>query len=554
MPDPTNPFLPIPQIPFPAVARKTNEPAYTAFPVEWDNQGNYFEVIPENFTTKINEENAGVKINQKEVEQPLISVPIEDMTKVPKDVIETPGLKSFYGKLTEPDSNPFVGIKGLSNNENQTIDYTPFLSPEERLIAMAPEGPKGVTVAEAAMPKVIMNPFIANVSGPKITSINPIPSENTGKDSKYDIAEKYYAGKAGLDAVALFNNMIQPEPPSLQVKLPHYERMKLNPEPYDTMRSEMRDQGTQAYRMQRENVSQASDLMKGLAAVTSGIQQGLMQVGMQQAGAEQQMQQANQQIASQETDQQTQMLNQEAAANYQIQQQAQMVKDSMISKQLESLNNTAGAFTKYSLMKEHTERQDKMNKLASEINNELQAALVENELIDNALGSEDFKTYYSSLKSEELKKIREGLLSDEKYKALSEYYGGVAPDYSRWVMMQDSPEYQRKLQHIAGAKEFEKKYPTAPKKEDYTSDIDWQNAEREYKNQEAIYNKIKSDPMYSAIELESQYWKEALGKFNESDLKKSAAENYLSSRGLTSQKELFGRIKSITDRTRQFEG
>jgi hypothetical protein len=387
----------------------------------------------------------------------------------------------------------------------------------------------------------------------------PVPKPETNTEiqtpnNKFGLAEGYYLGNAMLNASAAINNMVQPEPPSIQAKIPHFERQRLNPEPYDNMRSQIRDQGTQAYRLQRENISQASDLMKGLAAVTSGTQQGLMNIGMQQAGAEQQIQNANQQISMQEQSMQTDVLNNEAVTNWKIQDEFYKTKGQAISSALAAMSQTGGQYAKYKTMQDMVSKQDAINKSAAEVNNQMQASLLEYQLAESALSSQEYQDYYKSQRSAEQERINKELLGDDKYKSFNDYYNGVIPSYSSYQYNIDSPESQEKLRTVNVAKRFQSEYPlgAAPDETKFVNDPDgYKAAVAQYNKYKEYNDKYNNDPRYKAYEAEQAFWKEALEKFNESTLKKSTAETYLKSRNLRTQSEVFERLKSISERGAQ---
>ena len=594
MPDPTNPFLPIPQIPFPAVARKTKEPAYTEYPVEFDNQGNYFEVIPDpsiddsqnsqivepdskkmympGYWDNIDDEGSPEKIKSLATINPFMDKVANLANDIPLPGTyksKAPAFAGEYEKAKQLAKDeylsgqqtvaPDVKIFGL-DGYGPEIDYTPFISPEERLIAMAPEGPvrepETMATLNTKMPNVMMNPF--RLQGMKInTEINPLTQDDV-KD--LDIAEKYYAGKAGLDAVALFNNMIQPEPPSLQVKLPHYERMKLNPEPYDTMRSEMRDQGTQAYRLQRENVSQASDLMKGLAAVTSGTQQGLMQVGMQQAGAEQQNQQVNQQIASQETDQQTQMLNQEAAMNYQTQQQAQQFKDTMISNQLGRIGETAGAYAAYVTNKELAKKMTDLSKYQADTGNAIQLQMLKYQIGQNEMNSDIYKEAEAADLKKYMEETKKKLYEEERFKQLRDVYG---ENYDFTLINEREKSFKELEMNL---ERMNKSYngfnnpPVLPEKTaDMTAD-QWkmvQDAHEkkayqfEQDKKQYLAAKEKYEQQKPIIDLEKRFIEDLKTTYNVSGKRQDFRSSWMRDRGLEDISQIYQNIESLMNPNRQ---
>lgn len=382
-----------------------------------------------------------------------------------------------------------------------------------------------------------------------ITNTTNIPPKN-----KFGTPEAYYLGKSMLDATALINNMVQPQPPSIQMKLPHYERQRLNPEPYDNMRSQMRDQGTQAYRLQRENISQASDLMKGLAAVTSGTQQGLMQVGMQQASADQQIQGINQQISMQEQGAQTQILNQEATTNYQIQAQAQQFKDQMISAQLARLGDTAGAYAKYANMKDIVSKQEKINKAAIQSTNEIQNAMLQYQLQKDAMDSEEYKSAWAQHWNKTLDQMSIDKVKDQKYNLVKEYYGETTPNYSDYRRRATDPAFvQDYYQKRNSYDMFQKLYPggVAPDRSKYANDADYNTALADFQKYEKDSKAYEENKTYKAFEQEQDFWKTISAEKDEASERKKFADMYMKDRGIFTTEQFMAAIQASLERSQQ---
>jgi hypothetical protein len=389
---------------------------------------------------------------------------------------------------------------------------------------------------------------------PKPETTTTTTTETQEKKNKFGVPEAYYLGKSMLDATALIRNMVQPQPPSLQMKIPHYERQRLDPTPYDAMRSQMRDQGTQAYRLQRENISQASDLMKGLSAVTSGTQQGLMNVGMQQAGAEQQIQGINQQISMQEQQQQTQMLNQEAATNYQIQQQAQQYKDQMVSAQLQRLGDTAGAYAKYVNMKDIASKQDTVNKAAIQSNLDIQNAMLQYQMHKDAMDSDEYKSAWAQHWTKTLDQMSTDKIKNEKFGALKEYYGEMSPRYSDYQRIAMDPTFTKSYyQNKNNYENFQRLYPggVAPDKTKYANDDDYNKAVAEYQKAEASSKAFTEDKSYKQFEEMQQFWTEIGNERNESGERKKFADQYMQQRGYYTTEQLLETVKEALDRSKQ---
>lgn len=480
-------------------------------------------------------------------------------------------------KLILPDNTPYEAIfnpgQALTMDEGQS-------GPEQKLPVSLPPVPEelipyppkleyksifdlgkspdylGMSNENITIPEP--DPYISNE--PEITldkKTNPINPTNPlvqNPKNKFGTPEAYYLGKSMLDATALINNMVQPQPPSIQMKLPHYERQRLNPEPYDTMRSQMRDQGTQAYRLQRENISQASDLMKGLAAVTSGTQQGLMQVGMQQAGAEQQIQGINQQISMQEQGAQTQILNQEVATNYQIQAQAQQFKDQMISAQLARLGDTAGAYAKYANMKDIATKQDMVNKAAIQSNNEIQNAMLQYQMHKDAMDSEEYKSAWSQHWSKSLDQMAIDKVADDKYNLVKEYYGATTPNYGDYRRRATNPVFVQDYYNKKNAHDmFQKLYPggVAPDKTKYANDADYNAALADFEKSKANSAAYNENKTYKAFEQEQDFWSSLGNEKNESAERKIFADQYMKERGIFTSEQFMNAIQSSLERSRQ---
>jgi len=501
--------------------------------------------------------------------------------------------------IQQPLETPY--LDALMNQGNVPVDYLPFASEDEmnkfyNPITQEPEVNNETSSTNNIAPELINIPFkksdiysnidntaknmplpgldeeaskrqsisnIIDINSYNLPNIVKKPEYNFGqKDiteeqtqtpkNKFGTPESYFLGKSLLDATALMNNMVQPQPPSLQMKIPHYERMRLDPTQYDAARSDIRGQGTQAYRMSRENMSQASDLMKGLSAITSGTQQNLMNVGVQQAAAQDQINKTNQEISAQEQSQQTQILNQETATNYQIQAQAQQFKDQMISQQLSNLTGTAGAYAKYAAIKEYVNKQDEFTKKQAQFNNELQANLLEYEISNKALESDEYGDYLKSEKKKEQERIKSELLGSEKYQTLNQYYNGVMPDYSTYVMNEDSPQTKEKLRTIFNAKQHVQKYPDLKEPEKGTlSDEEYKDAINRYNESKQIYDYYESEPAFKMYESEQQYWKDWLSQYNETKFANKAAESYLKTKGLPTTIETLQKLKALSERSQQ---
>ena len=528
---------------------------------------NGFEMVPEDAIPLSSYKLQNIpKLNPKIEDVMGTTVPIPNPDLVNPETLE---YDPFTGLPIQKkfDQNVFPDFGLNTEGPKVSLDISPYKDDVEYIRAQRPEEPEiplppkyewyGDQIFEI-IPETAQQKNDKEIGSTGYMVPAPKPETTTTETqtpkNKFGLADGYYLGNSLLNATAAINNMVQPEPPSIQMKIPHFERQRLNPEPYDNMRSQVRDQGTQAYRLQRENISQASDLMKGLAAVTSGTQQGLMQVGMQQATADQQIQGINQQISMQEQGLQTDTLNKEAITNWQIQDEFYKTKGQAISSALGALSQTGGQYAKYKTMQDIVSKQDSINKSAAEVNNQMQASLLEYEIAESALGSQEYQDYYKSQRTAEQEKINKELLGDERYKSFNDYYNGVIPSYSSYEYNIDSPETQEKLRTINVAKRFQSEYPlgAAPDETKFTNDPDGYKSAVEQYNKYKLYNdRYSNDPRYKAYEAEQAFWKESLQKFNESNFKKSSAETYLKNRNLSSQSDILQRLKAISQRGSQ---
>lgn len=378
--------------------------------------------------------------------------------------------------------------------------------------------------------------------------------------NKFGTPEAYYLGKSMLDATALINNMVQPQPPSLQMKIPHYERQRLDPTPYDAMRSQMRDQGTQAYRLQRENISQASDLMKGLAAVTSGTQQGLMQVGMQQAGAEQQIQGINQQISMQEQGQQTEMLNQEAMTNYQMQQQAQQFKDQMVSAQLNRLGDTAGAYSDYVVKKELAQKMTDMSKDQADKGNAIQIAMLKYQAGQNELGSDAFKEAQRQNINQYISETKSNLYKDPRYDKIRQKYGDNYDPLTLDTRESNIKNLEQRMNILSESYNGFTEEPQKPTRTAAMTDDQWKATEEDYEKRKWRFDSDKEryttakkqyDLEKPIIDLERSFVNELKSSYDVAGRRNDFQSEWFKKRGLKTMQETIEEVETLMNPNRQ---
>jgi hypothetical protein len=387
-----------------------------------------------------------------------------------------------------------------------------------------------------------------------------ISNVDPNKKNMFGVPEAYYIGKSMLDATALINNMVQPQPPSLQMKIPHYERQRLDPTPYDAMRSEMRNQGTQAYRLQRENISQASDLMKGLAAVTSGTQQGLMQVGMQQAGAEQQIQGINQQISMQEQGQQTEILNQEAMTNYQMQQQAQQFKDQMVSAQLNRLGDTAGAYSDYVVKKELAQRMTDMSKDQADKGNAIQIAMLKYQAGQNELGSDAFKEAQRQNINQYISETKSNLYKDPRYDKLRQKYGDNYDPLTIDTRESNIKNLEQRMNILSESYNGFTEEPQKPTRTTTMTDDQWKATEEDYEKRKWRFDSDKEryttakkqyDLEKPIIDLERSFVNELKSSYDVAGRRIDFQSEWFKKRGLKTMQETIEEVEALMNPNRQ---
>ena len=357
------------------------------------------------------------------------------------------------------------------------------------------------------------------------------------------LANRYYAGKAMLDAGALMRNMMQGPPPNIQFDIPHYERMRMDRTPFEQQRTDIERMGQQSYRQLREGVSQTSDLLKGVAAVSAGTQEAMRQVGTQEAQQELAIEQANQQISMQEQQQQSSILNQEAQTNYNIQQQARMVKDQMISNQLARLGDTAGAYAQYKVMKDQADRQEAFSKKQAVLGNNLQLAWLKYEASKSALESDEYTSARSSAVQKSFDTLGQEMLKESKYKDIVNKYGDT---YNIMDIDKHAKEYSlEKIKNEQMAAEYENfgGYADQGTMSDdaykaYKQKYD--QAKLDYLNRNAELEKMKE-----LTELEGAFYKDIRGRFDASEIGLNFQDKYLRDRGLLGQAEFMKEVETM---------
>ena len=376
-------------------------------------------------------------------------------------------------------------------------------------------------------------------------------AENNPKNKKFGVAEQYYLGKGIADAIGLFNNMIQPPPPNIQFDLPHMQRLRMDKTPFDKMRADVRQQGRESYRGLRENVSQASDLMKGLTAVTAQAQNTLANVGLQEAQQEQAINQANQQIQATEEQAQNQMLNQEMQMNYEIQRQAQATKDAAISTQLSRLGDTAGAYAEYRTKKDYADKATKLYKEQADMSNLIQLEMLKYQASSNELGSPEYAAALSQDIKKYQKEVKAKMQTDPRFQKLVEKYGESYDILATQDQNADNLEkYNKYLEYQKSKYDFTTRPET--KNENETDDQfkerqkTWDLAKKEY--DKVVADKSELEPI---VQAEKIYYDELKSQYDIAGRNKEFKSKWLQEKGLGDTGNMIQTIQNMILSNRQ---
>lgn len=175
-------------------------------------------------------------------------------------------------------------------------------------------------------------------------------------------ARDYFNLIKGIDSGALINNMMQAPPPNIQMPLTHLQRVQLDRGQIDNMAEQTREQQAAAFRNLRENVTQASDFMRGVEAINKSSAEGQRQVGAEYANMNNQEMQMNNQIANQEQQTQDAQNLQEQMTNYELQAKAKAEKNAAITSNLTEIKKDSMAEAQYNIMQQDQMRQQSYDK------------------------------------------------------------------------------------------------------------------------------------------------------------------------------------------------
>lgn len=450
-----------------------------------------------------------------------------------------------FGGYPSPEQN----IPANISPEDYAALGIPTLDADGNLIGVQPLGNKTILDQQLTENPELQDPTVdqtvdssTNTPTNKTTQSNTTYSEQPGGFTP----EKYYAFKGLLDAGALFHNMVQGPPPNLSLKLPQMNRIRMDRTPYEQQRTDIERMGQQSYRKLREGISQSSDLMKGLAAVTTGTQEAMRQVGTAEAQQELQVEQANQQIAAQENQMQTQLLNQEQQMNYQLQDQAQKFKDQMISQQLGRIGDTAGAYANYLYNKEQANKATQLFKEQANLVNDIQLKWMQYEVAQKELGTPEYMKAEDKAALQFIQETQNEMLESEKYKDLKEQLGSVK--YTDFINRAKDYDYNQRL-----IQQAQQKIAQEPKRLDSDTDEVWNQKMDLYTKQKEQYEKMSSafEQQKALFQKEKEFWEEGRTKFTNSTARQDFRSSYLAERGLPTTAEFSQSIESLMSAARQ---
>lgn len=440
-----------------------------------------------------------------------------------------------------------VGKSMPFGSKNAPID--PVTGEPRSTTKIEAKGPGQITQAELEDPTFEVPEFQQNT----FNNLPPDVKAEVNEQAKANgmTPEKYYMFKGMLDAGALFNNIIQQPPPTMQLEKPHYERTRLNREIFNKQRSDVNRMFAQSYRGGRENISDISEFIKLAQATSASGAEAMRQVG----SAEQQQalatEQYNQNVSMNEQNVQTQTNNEEQKLNFQVAQQAQMHKDQMISAQLGRIGDTVGAYAKYVAGKEQAKRAEEINAKEVSDTNTIQTEWLKYEAAKAELASPQYASAERAALIANSKDITAKLLTDPKYTALQQQYGDATPSYLEYQNRMNT-EGKYLMSASKSVKDFEKAYPNgAPVKTDYTDDASYKNALSQYEEQKEYYEIAKADPKIMNFETEQAFWKDVYTQWDKEGFKSKFAETYLGERKLPTTSQFVQNLESIMNRTRQ---
>jgi len=284
--------------------------------------------------------------------------PPPDGYKNPLDIPQI-SLPNVYGFINQPEPNitrlnAYPGVTPLNAPSTKT-PYTgnPPQSPT------AQGGDVVNRLMQVFRGSEELPPHVGERNEPEIT----LPQQQQAEAAKkgYDPTAYFDLAKT-LDTAALFRNMVQGPPPTIQSPITHMPRVHYDRTILDQQKQNAKEAGMRGMYEARQQLGQAGDIQNLMLGYNAQQQQAMSQLGTAEREMGMQERLTNTQIAGQEQQMQDQQNLQENQTNYQIMQQAQHMKDRAVEHQLSNIAKDVKEETQYNVTKEAIDKQQAIDK------------------------------------------------------------------------------------------------------------------------------------------------------------------------------------------------
>lgn len=264
----------------------------------------------------------------------------------------------------------------------------------------------------------------------------------------------------GTQLASLANNIMQQPPPNIQMPLTHFERVRLDRTPIDTARQAMREDANTSNRLLRENVSQASDLMRGIQGTQVNQLEAERQLGVQERELANQEMLTNNQIANQEQQIQDQQNAQELQQNYNIQAEGQRAKDQAITQNLTELNKSVTAAAQYDIIRQQQMQQEGIDLQERDLKKRIDLATLKYSSTKDYQNSLPYLTGRSAKMQEVMNTEIVNVLNELEQSGYTSYKGkefsspevsGVLMGTTQTALQNELSAYQSKMSNIDAA-------------------------------------------------------------------------------------------------------
>ena len=498
-----------------------------------------------------------------------VGTAIEPEATMPTDRFRT-GQVPTMGGMQEPQTgpmaptdmtNPFDINMDVSDADRQKLaDMQKGIAMEETIdgTEVTATGQKGMTVLPSAKPGML-DVGDKGLTAPTTTELAPIgvPTEKeeglqgaldnklTGEETGFN-ADDYYLAKGMIDAGLFARNLAQGPPPTMSMRKPQLERLRMNRQPYEEARQDIREMSAAAMAGGRQNLSQMSDYLKMSQAITTGTQERLAQVGSAEAQQEMQVDMQNQQIANQETMMETDVLNQEMMQNYQIQQEAQRYRDKALSESVAKVTDTMGAYAMYKNQKEQALRQEEVSKKQANLANEMQLNWMKYEAAKSELSSQGYQEAEKQEINKYIKTQGAKLLGDKDMQILVETFG---ENYDPTDRDKNYKKYAKELANYEYRMEVNKE----PERESYDNEEDFLKDQKTWEDFQKWQPKKQEEieKMKAIVDAEKLYYEKVQQEFDISGQRKAFQSKYLTEAGLPTTAEFIQSVESAIEASRQ---